>query len=573
LISLLLKILEVDFIFPSVVVPLATLALYCGCFLFVSRFLPKGVNYFFVLKFFECDLVVLAGIYLSFFVAFSIKRKKEFFFKNPIKRFVPSDYLLLLLPLTPVVQYIINNQNITSPLESLLVFLFFLLLFVVFIFAIPALLSMIGSTQILTILSLAFVFSIASMASISHYFSWYKSGVFIIQLAIFAGVFMITFLLHRTKRNILYLCVVFVFLVNSAIQLFSYKAEASTASLPISENKLLSIVDGRKASSTPNIYLLAYDAYVPNETLLAYGIDNASQEEFLHSQGFNLYPHTYSVGALTVNSMSRVFNASIDYYGNIRRGVSGDGVVQNLLHIMGYKTYGIFPSDFVFRGIGSSYDFSYPQPKQQIILANAILVGEFRFEFTYQKMPRNKYVEQKQTIFKNPPQYPFLIYTHSDLPSHSQQSGTCRSDESALYEAKLVNANNEMRQDVNLIIANDPHAIIIVAGDHGPYLTKNCMSTTGYYDISEISRLDIQDRFGTFLAIRWPSKDFTKYDQITVLQDLFPAIFAYLFEDPRILESKIDPVIIDNAISGVTVKNGIIFGGMDDGGMLFLSNK
>ncbi len=97
-----------------------------------------------------------------------------------------------------------------------------------------------------------------------------------------------------------------------------------------------------------------------------------------------------------------------------------------------------------------------------------------------------------------------------------------------------------MRQDLALVIENDPGAILIVAGDHGPHLTKNCISDLGdVYDISEITRFDIQDRYGTFLAIKWPSSDFEEYDDITILQDLFPAIFAYIFEDQGLLESRL----------------------------------
>jgi hypothetical protein len=127
-----------------------------------------------------------------------------------------------------------------------------------------------------------------------------------------------------------------------------------------------------------------------------------------------------------------------------------------------------------------------------------------------------------------------------------------------------------MRQDIALIIENDPEAIVIVAGDHGPYLTKNCHNTEDEYDISEITRLDIQDRNGTFLAIKWPSLGFEEYDDITVLQDLFPAIFAYIFEDQGLLKSKIEP-ITDNGtnISGVEVSDGTIVGGIYDGEALF----
>ena len=122
---------------------------------------------------------------------------------------------------------------------------------------------------------------------------------------------------------------------------------------------------------------------------------------------------------------------------------------------------------------------------------------------------------------------------------------------------------------------NDPSGIIIIAGDHGPYLTKNCIGTKGDYNISEISRLDIQDRYGTFLAIKWPTDEFSKYDEITVLQDIFPAIFAYMYQDVEFLELQIEPSIkgYSYRLSGVSVNDGIIIGGIDDGEPLFISEK
>ena len=71
------------------------------------------------------------------------------------------------------------------------------------------------------------------------------------------------------------------------------------------------------------------------------------------------------------------------------------------------------------------------------------------------------------------------------------------------------------------------------------------------------------------------NRDFVKYDDITVLQDLFPAVFAYLYKDTTILESKIEPIIPipNSSISGASVNNGVIYGGINDGELLFLSGK
>ena len=195
----------------------------------------------------------------------------------------------------------------------------------------------------------------------------------------------------------------------------------------------------------------------------------------------------------------------------------------------------------------------------------------------FDKLSYDEYVDKKQDIFKSESENQIFIYSHSRYPGHSQYSGVCLPDETELYRKRLLRANSEMQKDIAAVAKFDPEAIVIVAGDHGPYLTKNCFSNStldGGYDISEISRLDIQDRFGTFLAIKWPTEEYVKYDDITVLQDLFPAIFAYLYNDSGFLELKVDPEIINaKVISGALLKNGIISGGINDGEPLYLSNN
>lgn len=581
MVSWLKKNWHVNNIISNVLVPLVVLVLYCISFkYFSSRLLPEGVNYIFVNGLLKYALFLLAGVFLISIVIFVLNRGERLAFKYSIEKFSVSDLLLLLLPLTPVVQYILNNQGILSLKLSLYMLAFFITIPCFYIFVIPLILGAIGSTRTLMILGLAFVFTITSMALLSHSLSWFGEGNLIIQLLFFAGIFLITwFLYNQKKKQIWYLMIVFFFVSNSIIQLQSQRIRSDEPSLPIVDNKLLSMVGKRIPAITPDIYLLVYDAYVPNETMLGYGIDNSDQENYLKDMSFVLYPRTYSVGSNTVESMSKVLNASTEYYGHSRKGVSGDGIVQNILKFLGYKTYGLFPSDFMFRGIGSSYDFSIPESSKpsNIQLISAILIGEFRTDIGFNEQTYDQFEEKKHRIFEGASGNQVFIYSHSAVPGHSQNPGVCLPEETDLYKVRLRDANYEMTQDINTIIAYDPDAIVIVAGDHGPYLTKNCDiidGTTGVFDISEISRLDIQDRFGSFLAIKWPTEDFTKYDDITVLQDLFPAIFAYLYKDVGILEAKIDPAIpFPNKFSDASVNNSIIYGGINDGESLFLSGK
>lgn len=570
------------FIFRYLLIPNALVVFYSGCFaLFLSILLSKNVNYHFslrLLRYSSLSLLVLLLVLIALRVM-----KKE----NPAQD-IPagqgqkgssSDLLILLLPLAPVTQYILKNQDILSLLDSTLIWVIFLALSFVFGLAIPGLIGKYSSYRLLASTGLAFIFTILNMASISGLLFWLEEGSLKIQLGLFALALVIIWLLLglKNKKDMMFVVLIF-FLGSVAIQFLpqNKSSAAYSDSKSYKENKLLNLTAERQSEITPSIYLLVYDAYVANETMLAYGIDNSEQEEFLVSQGFVLYPHTYSVGSYSLSTMNKVLNVSVDSYGHSRRGVSGDGVVQKVLKSLNYQTFGVFRYDYMFRGIGPRYDHYVPQTiiPSYALLLSGIMMGEFRFDIGLDTISDEQYVQSKHDVFAEPRETPIFIYTHSSLPGHSQNSGACLQDEAELFWERLTEANDEMEQDIALILENDPEALVIVAGDHGPYLTKNCLFTDGFYDMSEISRIDIQDRLGSFLAIRWPSDDYQKYDDIVVLQDIFPSIFAYIYQDEELLQSKIEPVIIDTfSVSGVIVNDGMIIGGANDGEPLFVSEK
>lgn len=575
-------------------IPLAVLTLYFVLFhFFLSWLLPqysRNVNAVFVDYAWKYSLLLASVSYLIFFVIFKTTKGNKPIFGDSIEKVRVIDFILILLPLTPIVQYILNNQDILSPLGSLYVLAIFVVFSVLFIIVIPALLGIVGSTKTLMrlgiagstktlmFLGVAFTFMITNMASFSAIYHWLGGGSLVIQLSIFSAIVLAGRLLYSNQigRKFVYFFIVIFFITGIAFQFTPHGWSKTPPANTDVSNKLIELVNSKKPLSTPNIYLLVYDAYVTNETMLEYGIDNSAQEEYLEALGFKLYPHTYSVGADTIATMSWTLCASTEYYGNSRRGVSGDGIVQNLLKSFGYETYGIFHNDYLFLGIGSSYDFSFPKAAHSTykLLVKAIFMGEFRFNVEFAQPSREQFIEYRISAFRNMPNKPRFVYMHDLFPNHSQNSGVCLPNETELYGRRLIPANYRMKQDVEAIMQNDPGAIIIVAGDHGPYLTKNCIGTGSDYDISEISRLDIQDRFGTFLAIKWPTEDFWEYDDITVIQDIFPAIFAYLFRDATLLEAKVEPdILVPSVISGAQVKNGIIYGGINDGQPLFVSQK
>jgi len=560
--------LDTGFLFSSILIPLGVLSLYCVPLIF---FLPEGVNKAFVTQSAKIFLPTTNFLFLAYFSYLGLRKTKLQFFTTANEGFCTSDLVLPLLPITPVVQYLINNSEILSWFEGIVIFGIFLLFASLLIFVVPLLFRNIGSTRPLMFLGMAFAFLITNMASLTWRYKWYQEGSLSIQLLVLVCIWLISCMVFKTKfRSFLYLLIAVHFLSNSIVQ-FADQDVAQSTSWDQADNMLVTLVDDREPAITPSIYLLVYDSYVINETMLAHGIDNTEQEQYLEGLDFKIYPHTYSVKSSSAATMSRVLNSSTSYYGVSRRAVSGDGVVQNLLKKYGYKTYGVFPTDYFFRGIIPSYDYWFPGSSSSVnLLTKAIFLGELRFDINYDQVPWEEFIQEKRNIFSQVLEEPRFIYMHENLPGHSINAGICRPNEVELYKERLDRANEEMRQDLGMIMKNDPEAILIVAGDHGPYLTKNCTEPKDEYDISEITRLDIQDRNGTFLAIKWPSSAFEEYDDITILQDLFPAIFAYIFEYQGLLEAKIEP-ITDNGerISGVEVSDGIIVGGFNNGEALF----
>jgi hypothetical protein len=576
--NLLKSVWNVKVMFLYLLVPMMALAFYCSGFAyFTSRFLSKVISYFFTIDLLKLDLTLIGVVLLLFLVLLIRKGNTPTKIKFSLEKPETRHYFLLLLPLIPIVQYVITNQSILTGLDSIVVIAFFCLLTALLVLVFPSLTGNPSTARIVRIIGLAFILTLTSMPLLCTAFKWYQHGSFIIQLLFFTGILVITALLISLKNPwALNITVLSLFLFNTIFQVTIQLLSEKTLSKQTETNDLILSVAGKKPEKTPNVYLLVYDAYVSNETMQSHGIDNSQQEGFLRDMGFTFYPHTYSIGPDSLDSMSRVLNASTQFYGNPRKAVSGDGVVQGIFHSLGYQTAGVFPSDYFVLGIEPSYDYLFPKTPvhEGYFLSRAILEGEFRFDFGFDTQPNYIYLPAKQEVLQGLLGAPFFIYSHTNLPAHSQISGACRPNEVELYAERLAIANEEMKHDVEEVINYDPQAIIIVAGDHGPWLTKNCLGTLKNYDISQITRLDIQDRFGTFLAIKWPDQDYMHYDEITILQDIFPAVFAYMYQDSTILNAKIRTRILPaDALNGVMVDNGIIIGGVNDGEPLFLSGQ
>jgi hypothetical protein len=348
----------------------------------------------------------------------------------------------------------------------------------------------------------------------------------------------------------------------------------------IEETWFKSIINNKIVKDKNHIFFIVYEAYENYETIKYYGYDNIKQLEFLRQNNFHIYHGIYSIAAPSIPSLSRVFKLKGELPDEI--GISGREDVFRLLKKNGYKNYGIFQTDYFVRRLSLNeikYDYFFPPPKSGAnLLINAILGGEFSDKVSLEGVGYEGYLREKRRIIDEGNSSSLFMYSHNTIPGHRPSS--TENDKNIdkyidIYLHNLKVANKEMIEDVNLLVKNYPNAIIILAGDHGPFLTKNSFGlhcSQNKYNANDVDRYDIQDRYGAFLAIRWPEKDYATKHDIKILQDIFPAVFAYLFDDDSLFDkTRIRPRATQRPqnICGVSVRDGIIVGGKDDGKPLF----
>ena len=554
--------------FVNVLAALVLLYFYTLAF---SRLLPEGINQVFTNRL-NLRVSLLVAV-MSLVVIYS----RRFIPSGPkapdaASKFGRRDLLLLLLPMTPVARYIILNLGILPLLQILALVLVFLALGLVLSFLVPLALRFTGSARILSMTGLAFSFVLYSMASLAADLKWHGFGSLFTQLAALAVVLTVLLVLDSVDRRFLRMAVSLFFAVGIATALAAAERETSLRPRPL----IAEMLESRPPTIRPDIFLLVYDSYLGNETMLAHGIDNSMQEAFLVGKGFRLYRGIWSVGRSTIASMGAMLGISRSIASG-REATSGNGTVQCILRDSGYETQGVFSTDYLLRGVEPSYDRCFPAPSQvtpsHILLARQILEGEFRFDAGFDQIAYADYLSEKRQALAAKGDRPVFLYAHSTLPGHSQKSGRCLGNEVNVYLKGLAMANEEMREDIETVVRQNPDALVIVCGDHGPYLTKTCYSSPcNDYTLGEIDRLDIQDRHGAFLAIRWPEHARVDHDSIGILQDVFPAVFAWMYDEPFALGARIERLTGGDDMCGARVKDGIIEGGMDDGEPLFESS-
>jgi hypothetical protein len=544
------------------------------------QFIPHGPNSNILKAFTGLALLALSGIaslHLIFFIGGGGGMRQQTFNLGEktyaaARSMLPTDALLALIPMAVALQIITKNQDLISlEIQMLFLGITFLLLCVT-VLIIPAIIERTFSRAVFLIpLSSAFMFTLMSTSQLVTIFRWPRLPDIWLVFMIFAVLLIVLLFTYVRYRRLLHIGISLFFSMNLFVLAQSQENVEADVPWDIGAKNALNIDVNTPIKKTPDIFLLTYDAYVASEVMEQYGIDNTAQERFLQKQGFEIYPGTYSLGFGSLASMGLMLDIGLEAGGS----TSGDALLPRLLGEHGYETNGILNPYFFSQRGTSSYDKTYPQIQSNAVGLTPIWTGFIRGRFQFGDILNNEgeridWVNAKRRVLGTKEGPPRFLYAHSTLPGHSQNSGKCLDNEVGLFETRLQSANQEMRDDLETILDNTRDSIIIVNGDHGPYLTAGCAFMENY-SLPELRRLHLQDRLGAFLAIRWPSDFQEDRRSVSTIQDAFIPVLSYLFQidQPRNkIPSRITMPLGQKHAAGMVV-DGIIMVGEDAGEPLY----
>lgn len=580
----------------------------------VTKFLTPGINLRFNKESIDYYVIFSAVILIILFLfkknyfysqlslikKFSIKDSSKKFQRISIKDFSKKfqkisivDLFLLMLPLAIIFQYVIFNSDLLDKNDIIIFILKSFFISVIFILFIPYISSIYFDKKLICSVTTSYIFLLYYMPILASINNWSSRGSLIILFPILFSLISSIYVLYSKNKKLL-LTLVSIFFVFTILYSFSINLNDLKKNNKLSLKENLISKDGYHSSENHkyisqaianssiktkyDIIFLVYESYVNEETMNYYGIDNSEQIQFLKKNNFKIYDKNYTIGATTYSSLSKTLNISRDT-GNTRTKnyTAGSSFLTDTLSKAGYKTFGIMQSKNTFRGgIVPVWDEYFPDVNNlSLDLLKAVSEGIFRYDFDVGAKIKNlgkEYRKKKKEIFMRKKDKPYFMYSYNAHPGHSQNSGACLPEDKEGYIDELKFANNEMKDDVSTILKINPNAIVIVAGDHGPYLTLNCTRVQNEFDINKINRYHIQDRYGSFLAIHWPDEIKSNSHDIKILQNVFPAVLSKIYNNKDIwnkgkISSKLTSMY---AGEGVSVEDGIIKGGKNDGEELFL---
>jgi hypothetical protein len=318
-----------------------------------------------------------------------------------------------------------------------------------------------------------------------------------------------------------------------------------------------------------SIYLFMHDAFPHRDYAEHFSLPHySSLMELFEQSGFKYYD-IYSMADATIPTMSSVFDFNIDYltkidgitttgHGNyinalrntgIQTAISGSGdddffrekmagnnISNILLRNKGYSTGNYNPHDRYISNGENFYDFvGHDETTSMHLLEPKNLIFKNLLKATLNSSmvsATRQYLAKMAEFAQSSSEKSKVFVWGMGCPGHSSLGAMGTTEREIQKFMPIYNkCLAAMKEEIERATSNH-NAIIIFMSDHGLFFMDDGYKFPKNYDFNKTDYMKFRDVFGAFMAVRWPNREkAAQYDnEFYVSQDLFPIVFAYLFD-------------------------------------------
>ena len=286
----------------------------------------------------------------------------------------------------------------------------------------------------------------------------------------------------------------------------------------------------------PNIYVIQPDGYVNAAELKRgyYQMDNSDFEQFLHSNGFNIYEHFRSNYDATLSSNSSLFAMKHHYYQgdasnfevlNARKNIVSENPVLSIFKNNGYTSFLVTESPY--------------------LLLNRPSLGFDYSNFSYDEIPYlSKGLQTKKEVLPgitefidfetNTPKFFFVQILNPKHINGNTKGENLAQKKRQRYINNVTDTNTLLVEVIETITNKDKNALIVLLSDHGGYVGMDYLQQGNEYTDDAEKSISI---FSSFLAVRWPQGAKPSYDdKFKSNVNFFRILFSHLSDQTKYLD-------------------------------------
>ncbi len=286
----------------------------------------------------------------------------------------------------------------------------------------------------------------------------------------------------------------------------------------------------------PNVYYIQPDGYVNFSELVKgfYQLEEIPLKPYLEEKRFTQYPDVRSNYTSTLSSNMATFTMKHHYnnYGfnfselpDARAIIVNDNPVLRIFKNNNYKTHFIAEHSYI---IANKPEIGYDRCN---FSTSEIAYINDGFDQRQEVLPPlKKYLEEDPEASK----FFFIeIFKPGHVPAMKEEAKS-KTFEKDKWLVNLGMADEKLRAVIDVIVENDPTALVMIMSDHGGSVGLTHMLETR-------TRTDSRDKlistYSTNLAIRWPENNAPDFDdKMKTGINVFRVLFSYLSDDTKYLE-------------------------------------